>query len=208
MTKAEIIAKFHLFMDDTSELSSQEESDLFDKIHAAVAADRPWEIYRKAFTGTQSTSVDYVALPSDFAYLLQNHNYTEDDAEAHRPVVFVGTSFIPYPVVNYGDRRQYRNKEGYAYIDIVNSRLVFTKQPGSAQSVEFDYSSAPEALELNESPAIPERFHDIYYHLMCVDDFIIQQSDKAKSYAAENRTRAADYYASMSLWNANLVQIN
>lgn len=208
MTKAEIIAKFHLFMDDTSELSSQEESDLFDKIHAAVAADRPWEIYRKPFTGTQSTSVDYIALPSDFAYVLQNHNYTGDDMEARGPVVFVGSSYTPYRIINYGDRRQYRNQDGFAYIDIVNNRLVFTKQPASAQSVEFDYSSAPAALGLNDSPAIPARFHDIYYHLMCVDDFIIQQSDKAKSYAAENRTRAADYYASMSLWNANLVQLN
>lgn len=208
MTKQEIITKFHLFMDDTTELSSQEESDLFDKVHALLAADRPWEIYRKEFSGTTSISVPYIALPSDFAYLLQNHNYTASDEPSAGPCVFVGSQYRPYRIINYGDRRQYRDKDGYAYIDIVNSRLVFTLQPTSAETVEFDYSSAPAALDLSDSPAIPERFHDIYYHLMCVDDFIIQQSDKAKSYAAENRTRANEIKSSIELWNANLVQLN
>ena len=207
MTKAEIITKFHLYMDDTTELSSQEEQDLFDKIYLQVMSDRPWEICRVPFNGTMSTTVPYIALPSDFAFLLENHNYTGNNSYGERPVIFVGTAYSPYEVVNYADRRQYLNKTGYAYIDIVNSRLVFTAQPTVAEPVEFDYCKVPASLLTTESPIFPARFHDIIYHGMCTDQYVIDQSDKAKSYRNENIARYNDYLGQMALWNANLQQI-
>lgn len=206
MTKTQIIAKFNLFMDDTSELSSQEESDLFDKKYNKVCTDRPWEWLRKAATGTLSTSVPYVALPSDFAHMLSNHNYTESSEEADFPVVFVGASYKPYKVISMGDRRQYRDRDGYCYIDIVNSRLYFTKQPTVADTYEFDYSYIPTALAAGDSPAFPTRFHDVIYHFMCVDNFVLQQSDKAKSYASENKQLAEELIEDMAYWNAQLIQ--
>lgn len=206
MTKTQIIAKFNLFMDDTSELSSTEESDLFDKKYNQVCSDRPWEWLRKAATGSLSTTLPYVSLPSDFAYVLANNNYTESSEEAEGPVVFVGTTYRPYKVISMADRRQYRDQDGYCYIDIVNSRLYFTKQPTSAETYEFDYSFIPTALAAGESPAFPARFHDVIYHLMCVDSFVIQQSDKAKSYAAENKQMANDFMDDMAYWNSQLIQ--
>lgn len=206
MTKAQIIAKFNLFMDDTSELSSTEESDLFDKKYNEVCADRPWEFLRKAASGSTSTSLPYVSLPADFAFMLANHNYTESSEEADGPVVFVGTSYRAYKVISMGDRRQYRDQDGYCYIDIVNSRLYFTKQPVAVETYEFDYSFVPAALSTAESPVFPSRFHDIIYHLMCIDSFVLQQSDKGKSYAAENKQLADEYMESLAYWNAQLIQ--
>jgi hypothetical protein len=207
MTKDAIIAKYRLFIDDTSDLSDQEESDLFDKVYQELMSDRPWEILKVSYAGTQSTTVPYVALPSDFGYLTQNHNYTQDNQYSDRPVVFVGTNYDPYSVINFSDRRQYRNQSGYAYIDIVNSRLYFTKQPTTANAIEYDYCKVPAALTGSGSPVFPARFHDILYHLMVTDGFIIQQSEKAKSYAGENMERAEQIKQQMAFWNAQLVQI-
>ena len=207
MTKSETLTKFQLYMDDTSELSSDELSDLYDKVYSEVCTDRPWEFTKREYSGTASISVPYIALPSDFAYLVSNANKTENTYESSKPVIFVGTNYEPYEVVSYSDRRQYRDKDGYCYIDIVNSRLYFTKQPDSAESVEYDYCAVPTALGLSDSPAFPARFHDIIYHGMCVDSFIIQQSDKAKSYAGEHTQAYKRYLTNMAFWNANLIQM-
>jgi len=207
MTKAEIIAKFHLFMDDTTELSSAEESDLFDKWYNKVMSNRPWEILRVPGTGTQSTTVPYIALPSDFAYLTQNHDDTGNNSYGEFPVIFVGANYDPYKVVNYADRRQYRTHGNVAYIDIVNSRLVFTVQPTAANAVEFDYIKVPAALTTGQSPVFPARFHDIIYHGMCTDEFVIEQSDKAKSYRAENLAAYNGYLEDMAFWNSQLIQM-
>lgn len=195
-------------MDDTSDLSSAEEEALFDKIYLKVMSQRPWQICRVPFNGTMSTSVPYIALPSDFAFLTANGNYTENNAYAAAgPVVFVGPAYTPYTVVSYADRRQYVNKGGYAYIDIVNSRLVFTKQPDQALAVEFDYCKVPATLLTSESPIFPARFHDVIYHGMCIDDFVIQQSDKAKSYATENAALMKGIMTDMEYWDAQLIQL-
>jgi len=200
MTKSEIITKFRLFMDDTTELSTQEESDLFDKIYLQVTSDRPWEFTKKAFTGTQSTSVPYIALPSDFAYLAIGKG-------GEKPVILVGSTYEPYEVINFADRRSYVNKKGYAYVDIVNNNLVFTAQPTDTLAVEYDYCAVPASLNSGQSPAFPARFHDIIYHGMCADEFMIEQSDKLKSYRNENLNKYRDYMDLMAYWNSRLVQI-
>lgn len=206
MIASEIITKFELFMDDSTDLSSDEELALLNKIYYKVCMERPWEFLKKSHAGTTTTD-DYIALPSDFGYLTQNYNHTDSSYEASRPVVFVGSAYTPYQVVSWSDRRQYRDKSGYCYIDITNSRLYFTLNPGTGLAVEFDYASTPTALALSDTPIIPARFHDMLYHGMCVEDNIIQQSDKAKSYAQENQQKYKSYFDDMCFWNANLIQI-
>ena len=206
MTKSAIITKAQLYLDDTSELSTQEFSDLFDKMYRKVNSDRPWEGTKKEGTGTTSTSVPYISLPADFLFLTQNYNYTDSSEYASRPVVFRGTTYTPYEVVSWSDRRQYR-EDNKAYIDFANSRLYFTKQPTVAESVEFDYHAQKTALTNNDEPWFPDEYHDVLYHMMVADDFIIQQSDKAKSYRTENEKIAKDYLEQMAYWNSQLVQI-
>lgn len=197
-------------MDDTTNLSSTEESDLFDKWYSLVCNDRPWEFLKAAGSGTLSTTVPYVALPSSFSYLTANANSTSTDTEASNPVVYVskdgGVTYSPYTVVSWSDRRSYRNQDGYCYIDIANLRLYFTLQPTGAWLYEFDYKANPTALALGDSLAIPSSYQDIIYHGMCSDDFVIQQSDKAKSYKAENEEKYGLFLSQMALWNANLIQ--
>jgi len=206
MTKLEIITKAQLYLDDTSELSTQEFSDLFDKMYRKITRMMPWEGTKTEGTGTTSTSVAYISLPSDFLYLTTNANHTTSDFEAEGPVVFRGTNYDEYGVVSWSDRRQYRNSNK-AYIDFTNSRLVFTVQPTVAESVEFDYHAQATALTDGDSPWFPAEFHDAIYHYMVADDFAIQQSDKAKSYAKENWRDAEDIMADMKYWNSQLVQI-
>ncbi len=206
-TASQIIENFELYIDDMTELSSTEELALLNRVYKKVASLKAWELFKKAGTGTTSTTVPYIALPSDFAFLTQNYNYTETASnEANNPVVFVGSNYIPYKVVSWSDRRQYLNQDNVCYIDIVNSRLYFAKQPTSALSVEFDYIYTPADLVLADTPVIPTRFQPILFHAMCIDDFIIQMSDKAKSYKPEHEAKFKSYLDDMSYWNSRLVQ--
>lgn len=208
MLASEIITKFEQYVDDTTELSTTEELALLNKIYQRVCMYRPWEFLKKSATGTLSTSVAYVSLPADFSYFTVNNQYTDNsypiENNAAPKVVFVGTNYEPYQIINYSDRRQYRNQKGFAYVDIANSRLYFTLQPTSADSYEFDYMSLPTTLTASDTPSIPTRFQDIIYHGMASEDYIIQQFDKARSYQLENEAKYNQYLADMSFWNANL----
>lgn len=207
MTKAQIITRAQLYLDDTSELSTQEFSDLFDVKYAEINSRKPWEYTKKEATGTTSTTVPYIALPSDFGYLTANYNTDDVSTEAGKPVIFVGSTYTPYRVVSWSDRRSYRDQDTICFLDVFNLRLYFAKQPTEAKAVEYDYHAHLAALTGGQSPAFPTPFHPILFHEMVVDDFIIQQSDKAKSYAGENAAMAKKYYDNMCLWNANLVQL-
>jgi hypothetical protein len=207
MTKSQTITKAQLYLDDMSELSSQEFSDLYDKVYRRVNSDRPWEGTKAEGTGTTSTTLPYIALASGFLYLTQNANYTDSSELASNPVVFRGSTYKPYKVISWSDRRQYRNVEGYAYIDFLNLRLYFTNQPTVAEAVEYDYHAQKTALGDSDSPWFPAEFHDVLYHLMVADDYVIQQSDKSKSYRDENIEIANDYLERMNYWNSELVQL-
>lgn len=209
MTKQNVIDKFHLFMDDSTELSSSEESDLFDKIYQQVCNDRPWEVLKKAYTGVIANDGTnyYVTKPADFNQFLQNNNYSDDSYIAGGPVVFVGSAYTPYKIVSWSDRRQYRNQTGYAYLDLVLGKIIFTGTPNTGDAVEYDYKFIPPNLATTDSIALFPIAQDVFYHGMCADEFIIEQSDKAKSYRNENLARYQDFLADMALWNANLVQM-
>jgi len=202
---SDIITKFELFMDDSTDLSSQEELDLLNKIIQEVASSRVWQFLLKEYTGVQSTTNDYIELPTDFAYLTDNNNHTDSSYEASRPVIFVDND--PLKVISYQDRRSHKDEDGYAYIDIAQNRLVFTKQPSTAGAVSYDYSYVPADIAIDGTLPFPDRFKALFYHFMCVDDFIIQQSDKAKSYAGENLARGQRVLDQMIWWNSQLIQL-
>jgi len=207
MNGEQIIKLFELYLDDTSDMSSDEELALLNRVYHQILGDKQWEFLKKEGTGTTSISVPYVSLPSDFKNLTENHQYTdisEGQGNSVSKTIFVGSQYSTYKVINFSDRRQYRESDGYAYIDIVNNRLVFTQQPTSAQPYEFDYIYRPADITLTTEPVFPERFHSMIAFGMAVDGFIIQLFEKTRSYAGENKAEYNKYLEDLSYWNSNL----
>jgi hypothetical protein len=194
-----IIDSFELYVDDGTELSSAEELSLANRIYRKVLNDRTWSFLKKSYTGT--VSGDYVALPSDFKYIISNYDWTDNSMEtgfiSAPVVVFVGSTYEPYRVVNWSDRRQYRTQSNICFIDARQGRLYFTVPPANGTSIEFDYVYRPDDLTLSTRPVWDSDFDSIITHGMATDDYIIQQFDKARSYAQENTLKYQQYLRDM-----------
>lgn len=205
MTGAELIAKFELYVDDSTELSSAEELDLLNKIYYKVASERPWEVLKKEATGTMTTTTT-ITLPSDFEYVMENYNYTDNSVSqeigAKNAMVFINDS--PVQLVNWSDRRQYEDNNSVCYVDLANSVIRFPSAQPSGATYSFDYKATPAALTTGTSPVFPARFHSILFHGMCVEDMAIQLFDKARSNADFNQAQYNSYLKDMAYWNASL----
>src|SRR5665213_1200404 len=79
LTGQNIIDKFETYTGDTSELSSEDELDLANKIYRAVCNDRPWEWLKKTATGIVGVSngIATASVPSDFKYFVENDQATD-----------------------------------------------------------------------------------------------------------------------------------
>jgi hypothetical protein len=179
MITSNIIARFNLQVDDSSELSSDEELALANEVYIDICNDRDWEWLKTTATGTTSISVPYIALPSAFKKLSTN-SYNES-------VVFVGTDYQEYKVIPFSSRRDYRDQDGFCYLDMVNRRLYFTKQPTTAKAIEYDYITEPTALTLSTTPILTtDQFGTLIAYGMAAKFNPIEQTDKAVSYRTEN----------------------
>lgn len=179
MLTSQIIARFELQVDDASELSTDESVALAQQVYTEVCNDRDWEWLKATATGTMSTSVDYIALPADFKKVVPNSH--------GKSVVFVGSDYSEYEIIPFSSRRDYRDQSGYAYIDIPNSRLVFTKQPTEAKSIEFDYIKKPDALTIATEPILTsDEFGVLIAYGMASKFNPIEQTEKSMSYQKEN----------------------
>lgn len=200
----DILDSFQLFVGDETELSSVEMLNLCQKIYNEILAAHDWEFLKKEATGTLSTSLQYIDLTtahSDFGNFVANAN--------GRKVVYVGTGYQEYPIVPFGERREYRNNSGFCWYDARQNRLYFSTTPTSADSYEFDYIYVPSALTTaGSNPVFPPRFYHIIYHGMCSDNDIIQMSEKARSYMAENRARYQELMNDMEIWNASITNMD
>lgn len=202
MLASEIITRFELYMDDTTELSTTESLALLNKISQLVANANNWEILKQGYSGTGTGTT--LTLPTRFSHLVENANSTSDNIYADGAVVFVDNS--PFKVVSWSDRKQYEGDSNKAYIDIANGNLVFTTSV-AGKTVEFDYHQYPATYTISEHVWVPDRFADILYHGMCIDDFAIQQSEKAKSYRNEHLGSYNMWLGEMKSWNFKLVQM-
>ena len=206
MLLSQVIADFELFMDDTTELSTAEEIRIAEKHSQRIANLYPWLLLRAEATGTVSSAA--ITLPTRFSYILENNNYTSAGEYGTGPTVLIGTDLAPYKVVSYEDRKSYTNKGGYCYVDIVGGTIDFTDSTADGKAYTFDYQTYPAALTATSDTIwIPDRFAPALYHSMCVDDFAIQQSDKAKSYRDENLANAQMWVNEMRSWDYQLRQL-
>lgn len=197
MTLDEIVDKFELQVDDASELSTDESYDLANDVYTDVQDDRPWEWLKASFSGTTSTTVPYIALPADFKMIAPN--------KCDESIVFVGASFSEYKVISFADRRDWRDVDGYCYIDIPNMRLVFTLQPTSAKALEYDYIKIAPALAAGtDQPLFRAGFHKIISFGMAMKFPSIEQADKSTSYASDNKLEYKNILSDMAVEDANI----
>lgn len=208
-----IITAFELQVNDITELSTAEELSILNRVQLFVATLLPWECLKKNATGTASldgsSGLYYIDIPSDFMYFCPNNMYTDNaigvENNASAVVIFVGSNYTPIQVVNFSDRRQYRTKAGYAYLDLANSKIWFTNLPSNLTTYDFDYVKTPTTIAAGGAPAFPERFDHLWAYAMAVENDILQLSEKAKSYQKENQTKYDQWLTNMKLWNAKLI---
>lgn len=196
MTLEQIVEKFELQVDDASELSTDESYDLANNVYQEIQDDRPWEWLKATATGTTSITVPYIALPSDFKMMAPNKD--------NETVVFVGTDYQEYKVISFSDRRNYRNQDGFCYIDIPNQRLYFTLQPTSAETIEYDYIKVATALVAGGSPLFRAGFHHVISFGMAARFPSIEQAEKSTSYAIDNKLEYRRILADMAVEDANI----
>lgn len=213
MTAEQIITKFELRVDDTTELSTDDELELLNEHYQLLADKRPWEILKKEASGVMVSTTEIGDAPSDFKFLVENRNYTDNSIENEdnsRPVgILINASTTPkwLRVINWGDRRQYTNSDGFAYYDPTDNKFKTTYPQPTGATYSYDYKSKPAPLLINDSPVFPEEYHQVLALMMAVDDMSIQLFDKARSYARENEARITDYLQRMAMWNANLLNM-
>lgn len=200
MTISAIIDLFHLYTADSTELSNSEELDLANRVIKKIASFRPWESLKTQASGSISSSgtTYYISLPSDFAFITENKD--------NQKVIFVGANYAEYQVISFSDRRDYRQTDGYAYLDLANSRIIFTTNPSASGSTyEFDYCKVPTDSAIGDSPAFPpSQFHPMIAFAMAVDENIIEQFPKLQSYASDNQAKADSIMRDLSYFNSQL----
>jgi hypothetical protein len=209
MLASDVITNFETYVDDTTELSSAQELALLQKIFDKVWVAKPWEFAKNTASGTYALTTPNIPIPVDFSNFIENNQSTDNtvaiDNNSSPKVVFIGAQYQPYQVVNWSDRRQYRNRLGFVCLDLPNSAISFTHLPLSTDLYEFDYKTKPPTLVLgNEIPGIPSEFHPMLFHGMAVDDEIILRFSRANAYAPDNQAQYDRYMSNMAQWNANL----
>lgn len=185
-------------MDDSTELSTAEGLALLNKVYREILAKRNWKFLRSIASGT-IVGTD-LSLPADFDEFVDNYSYADNSAYATGSYVFVGDSRQPYKIIDINQRNRYVGSTAHCYYDSKNSKLVFMTAP-TETTADYDYKYTPDDIEAGTSPVIPSRFQSILIHGMAVDDNIIQQSPKNKSYAPENQARYDDWLKIMSNWD-------
>jgi hypothetical protein len=186
LTGQNIVDKFNLYKDDTSELSDAESLDLAQNIYNDVLMDREWEWLRKTFSGV-TNSDGSVTLPADFISVMKNYSEDETSSIPEKAVVYVNQDV--YPVIPMGARTLQGGLGNFFYIDPVNNVMKSTATLGGGIAVSFDYKMRPPALTLTTSPVFPAENHMMIVYGMAIDDDIIQIFEKARSYAAVNQMK-------------------
>lgn len=206
-TAEQIIEIFELQVDDVTELSSTEELSILNRVYQRVCAMKPWMFLVTPASGSISsdTTSSYITKPTDFAYFLENAQYTDNNLTntptTSPKVIYLGSNYTPVQIINFQDRRMYRNQSNYAYLSPSENKIRFTYTPNET-TYEFDYCKIPDDLTTSDSPLFPANFHEMLAYGMAVEKDILELSDKAKSYASENNAKFNDGILQMSYWNA------
>lgn len=206
---ADIITSFELEVNDMTELSSSEELLILNRVYKRICLT-PYEFLKTNATGgiqSDSTS-SYITLPSDFRYLSNNGDFSEQnmsyDENLKFRIVYLGPEYSRYKVINYSDRLQYRNQTGYCYLDLGNGKIRFCNTP-TQTTYSFDYIKTPPTLTTADAPLWPEDFDAVIVYGMAQENEILQRSDKARSYKDDYELKYQQALRDLKLYNAQMI---
>ena len=203
MVGSEIINKFELWTDDTTELSTEQELSLANEKANDIYTECVWEFLRKNVTGSFTGGyIDLAIVAPDFVFPMAN--YTEDESYASPtiPVVFVGGS-VPYKIIPMGLRKQHQG-QNVCWVDLVQKRIVFGDSSASG-TFDFDYQYAPADVTANTALVIPDSYAMIVVYAMLIDDDVIQKTEKARSNIVENTRQYLRIMSNLKSYNAKFI---
>ena len=198
LTGQQIIDRFELYTDDTTDLSSDEEIILANDKLRLVYMEQPWEFLRRKKTGVVESD-GKITPPSDFDELMENFSEDPTVGEPITKVVYIGHS--PFLVVPMGQRNA-NNYSNVCWIDPTDGKINFAQNPGSGAAYEYDYKTSPDDIAVGTSPKLPAEYHPMIIFSMLIDEEIIKKSEKARSNMQDNAVQYQRYLKNLKLRDA------
>ncbi len=198
LTGQQIIDRFELYTDDTTDLSSDEELILANDKLRLIYMEQPWEFLRRTKAGSIESD-GKISLPADFDEFMEN--FSDDGYEAVEKVVYVGEGKSPYRIVPMGQRMA-NSYNAVCWIDPSDGKINFSQSPGTGASYEFDYKTSPDDLTVSTSPKLPPEYHPMVVFAMLIDEEIIKKSEKARSNMQDNAVQYQRYLKNLKLRDA------
>ena len=200
LTGQQIIERFELYTDDTTDLSSDEEITLANDKLRLVYMEQPWEFLRRKKTGVVESD-GKITVPTDFDELMENYSEDPTISEPLLKVIFIGGQKSPYFFVPMGQRNanQFSN---VCWIDPTDGKINFAQSPGAGASYEFDYKTSPDDITKSTSPKLPAEYHPMIVFGMLIDEEIIKKSEKARSNMQDNAVQYQRYLKNLKLRDA------
>lgn len=200
LTGQQIIERFELYTDDTTDLSSDEEITLANDKLRLVYMEQPWEFLRRKKTGVVESD-GKITVPTDFDELMENYSEDPTISEPLLKVIFIGSQKSPYFFVPMGQRNanQFSN---VCWIDPTDGKINFAQSPGTGALYEFDYKTSPDDITKSTSPKLPAEYHPMIVFGMLIDEEIIKKSEKARSNMQDNAVQYQRYLKNLKLRDA------
>jgi hypothetical protein len=198
LTGQQIIERFGIYTDDTTELSSSEAINLANDKIRLIYMEQPWEFLRRKKTGVIEND-GKITLATDFDEFMEN--FDEYGDEATKKVIYIGPSKAPYLLVPMSQR----NNGGFhsvCWIDPSDGKINFAQSPGTGASYEFDYKINPDDITVGTSPLLPNEYHPMIVFAMLIDEEIIKKAEKARSNMQENFAQYQRYLKNLKLRDA------
>lgn len=189
MIGSAIITKFETLLGDSldPDFTLQLINDAKNSIETELELEITKKLNSSGSTTAGQTYTTARSLPSDFFLPM---------------TIRVGTQRI-YPIP-FESQIDFRDINGYYWIDLVNSNYYLTGTQGSAQTISFFYQYATTDLLTTTAPVWPARFHSLIPYEMARKYFAIDAGEKSRSWLPEMQLFYNELKNQMIQWNHKL----
>lgn len=198
MTGDELRTELRTLIDDDN-IESAQELRWINQSYNRINTMKIWNFLRKEDSSkTIATGTTSYAVPSDFLYPSDDKFYLLDSSGnvVHR-IKWVGQQ-------NY---RRFNDQKGYAYLDLVNSNIVFTASDVSDYSgltLHLPYQYQPTELTASTEPVFNKAFHMILAYHAAKHFWYNDQQEKDRSFHREMEAEYQNILADMERWDNHL----